>query len=292
MTSFPMYLSTKKMSSSPMTDETKRCHPILIKKIDMSKDIKAIYDFDYRLIDEYFLGMERQGPGSPRVTIQALDFIDNLTDQSCIADIRCGTGGQTMVLAQNTRGKITAIDLSPEHIRKLNDTAERLNLQNRVNGIVGSMDNLPFHDEEFDLIWSEGSIYKLGFVRDLNECRRFLKKGGTIAISQISWFTSERPTEIENFWEKFYSEIDTIPNKVQQMQEAGYMPVATFVLPENCWTEHYFPLMDDAQEIFLRKYAGNKAAKDLLKQEQYVKEFYHKYKAYFGYAFYIGKRIK
>lgn len=258
----------------------------------MSDDIKTIYDFDYRLIREYFSSVERQGPGSPQVTLQALDFIDNLTDNSQIVDIGCGTGGQTMVLAQNAPGKITAIDISPEYIKRLNKNAEQLNLQNNVNGIVGSMDNLPFHEEEFDLIWSEGAIYNIGFERGLNEWRKFLKKGGYLAVTENTWFTSERPSEIQKFWRKAYPEIDTISNKVAQMQKAGYMPVAAFVLPENCWTEHFFPPMVAAQEIFLRKYAGNQAAEDFLKHEQYVKELYSKYKAYFGYAFYIGKRIE
>ena len=44
----------------------------------MNDEIKTIYDFDYRLIREYFSGLERQGPGSPQVTIQALHFVDNL----------------------------------------------------------------------------------------------------------------------------------------------------------------------------------------------------------------------
>ena len=43
--------------------------------------------------------MERQGPGSPEVTLKALSFVDGLTDEYLIADIGCGTGGQTMVLA-------------------------------------------------------------------------------------------------------------------------------------------------------------------------------------------------
>jgi len=258
----------------------------------MNDKIKTIYDFDFRLIREYFSSVERQGPGSPQVTIQALNFVDTLTENSRIADIGCGTGGQTMDLAQNAVGKITAIDLSPEYIEKLNKKAKQLNLQDKVKGIVGSMENLPFGQEEFDLIWSEGAIYHIGFERGLNEWRKFLKKGGYIAVSENTWFTDERPAEIQKFWQKAYPEIDTIPNKVAQMQKEGYMPVATFVLPENCWTEHFFPPFVSVQEIFLKKYAGNQAAENFIKHEQYVKELYYKYKAYFGLAFYIGKRIE
>ena len=258
----------------------------------MSDNIKTIHDFDFQLIREYFSSVERQGPGSPQVTLQALGFVDKLTENSCIADIGCGTGGQSMLLAQNAPGKITAIDLSPEYIKRLNKNAEQLNLQNKIKGIVGSMDDLPFREEEFDLIWSEGAIYNIGFERGLNEWRKFLKLGGYIAVTENTWFTVEQPAEIQKFWQKAYPEIDTISNKVAQMQKAGYMPVATFVLPENCWTEHFFPPLVAVQEIFLRKYAGNQAAEDFIKHEQYVKELYYKYKAYFGLAFYIGKRIE
>ena len=70
----------------------------------MSNDNKSIHEFDFNLICEYFSMLERQGPGSPEVTIKALSFIDNLTEKSRIADIGCGTGGQTMVLAKHAPG--------------------------------------------------------------------------------------------------------------------------------------------------------------------------------------------
>lgn len=77
---------------------------------------KTIHDFDFGLICEYFSGMERQGPGSAETTLKALSFVDGLGENSRIADIGCGTGAPTMVLAKNTKGKITGIDLFPELI--------------------------------------------------------------------------------------------------------------------------------------------------------------------------------
>ena len=114
----------------------------------MSDETKSIHEFDLELIVEYFANLDRQGPGSPEVTSKALSFIDSLNDKSLIADIGCGSGGQTMVLAQHAPGNITGIDLFPVFIDLFNENAERLNLQNRVKGTVGSMDNLPFLDEE------------------------------------------------------------------------------------------------------------------------------------------------
>lgn len=257
----------------------------------MSEETKSIHEFDFGLICEYFSSIERQGPGSPEVTIKALSFIDHLTPASRIADIGCGSGGQTMVMARHAPGQITGIDLFPVFIELFNSNARKLNLQERVTGRVGSMEKLAFEAEELDLIWSEGAIYNIGFERGLNEWRGFLKPGGFIAVSEASWFTDERPAEIDQFWKNAYPEIDTIPVKVAQMQKAGYIPVATFVLPENCWTEHFYEPQIPAQESFLKKHAGNKTAEELVANERHEAELYHKYKEFYGYVFYIGKKI-
>lgn len=257
----------------------------------MSKENKSIHEFDLSLIYEYFSGIERQGPGSPEVTVKALSFIDNLTNKSNIADIGCGTGGQTMVLAGHTMGYITGIDFSPIFIDLFNINARKLNVQDRVKGIIGSMDNLPFRSEELDLIWSEGAIYNIGFERGLIEWKKFLKKGGYIAVTEASWFTDERPTEINAFWQDAYPGIDTILNKVAIVQKSGYIPVATFILPENCWTDHFYAPQVSVQKAFLKKYKGNKTAEELIANQQHEAQLYSKYKKYYGYVFYIGKRI-
>lgn len=257
----------------------------------MDSENKTIHDFDFSLICEYFASVERQGPGSPEVTRKALSFIDNLTDQSRIADIGCGTGGQTMVLAQHAPGQITGFDLFPDFIEIFNANAAKLNLQDRVKGVVRSMDDLPFQNEELDLIWSEGAIYNIGFERGLNEWHKYLKTGGYIAVSEATWFTEERPAEINDFWMMHYPEIDTIPNKVAQVQAAGYIPVATFILPENCWTEHFYAPMSVARENFLKKHPGNKTAEELITHQCHEEELYGKYKKFYGYVFYIAKKI-
>lgn len=256
----------------------------------MNNDNTSIHDFDIKLICEFFSNMDRQGPGSPEVTLKALNFIDNLNAESRIVDLGCGTGGQTMVLAQHAPGKITGIDLFPDFIQLFNRNAERLNLQNRVHGVIGSMEDLPFEEKELDLIWCEGAIYNIGFERGLNEWYKFLKTGGYIAVSEASWFTSERPAELEDFWKDAYPEIDTIPHKVAQMQTAGFIPVATFILPENCWLEHFYTPQIKAQEKFLNKYAENQMAKELISNLRHEAQLYAKYKAFYGYVFYVGKK--
>lgn len=254
------------------------------------EDMK-IQGFEFNLINEFFTELERQGPGSSEETVRALSFIKNLSNKSKIADLGCGTGFQTMVLAKNTEASITALDLYGGSIDRLNITAKKLGLQGRVKGIVGSMDNLPFQHEEFDVIWSEGAISNIGFEKGLNHWKDFIKKDGYVALTCESWFTEKRPAEIEKWWTDAVPDIGTISHNISIMQKTGYIPVAAFTLPESCWIDNYFVPQQARQEEFLEMHAGNQTVQDMISFMRREAELYSKYKQYYGYVFYIGKKI-
>ena len=129
----------------------------------MNNEDNTNYGLDVNLICEFFMGMDRQGPGSPDMTVKALSFIEGLDERSRIADLGCGTGGQTMTLAEACPAQITAIDNYPGFIDKLNHEVQAKGLQARVNGLVGTMEEPPFEPGSLDLIWCEGAIYNIGF---------------------------------------------------------------------------------------------------------------------------------
>jgi SAM-dependent methyltransferase len=257
------------------------------KRLKMGDREPSVFD----LVVEIHAGLERQGPGSPEATLKALGFLDNLGDNIRAADLGCGTGGQTMHLARRISGNITGLDFCPDFISVFNRNAGKANLQERVRGVVGSMDSLPFRQEELDLIWSEGAVDNIGFDRCLNYWKSFLKKDGRIAVSCPSWFTEERPSEIEKFWGDAGCSLDTTGRNVLLMQKAGYVPVAAFALPETCWTDNYFIPREEALKALSRKYPGNRTVEDFVQNNRYEVELYSKYKQFYGYVFYIGKKI-
>ncbi len=254
-----------------------------------NEHIPTIHDFDFDLICEYFLAFERQGPGSPEMTLRALGFIEGLTADSRIADLGCGTGGQTMTLAAATPARITGLDLFPAFIDRLNEQSAAMGFAWRVQGLVGSMDAPPFEAESLDLIWSEGAIYNIGFERGLKEWRQLLKPGGYVAVTENTWFTEQRPKEIEEFWNAAYPEMDTIPAKISTMQRAGYEFIAAFTLPEKCWVDFYAPQIE-ALKAFAEKHAGSSAATGFVESEFYEQSLWRKYRSHYGYVFYIGRR--
>lgn len=243
------------------------------------------------LLIEVHAGLKRQGPGSSEMTLRALSFVDNLNENSRIADLGCGTGGQTMVLAQNTAGYITGVDMISDFIEIFNDNTKKFHLDKRVTGIVGSVEELPFGTEELDLIWSEGVIDGIGFEKGLTYWSKFLKEGGHIAVTCPSWLTDICPAEVERFWAQAGSGLDTIEHNMSIMKKAGYSFVAAFTLPETCWTENYFIPRETSEKALLQKYAGNQTAERYIKDDKYEAELFSKYKKDYGYVFYIGKKV-
>lgn len=183
------------------------------------------------LIIDFHQDARRLGPGSDEETERALSFVGNLNKDAKILDIGCGTGAQTMVLAEKTMAQIVAVDLFPQFLGKLEEKIQLRNLGTQIKTEKRSMLELPYPDQEFDAIWAEGSIYNMGFAKGLQEWKRLLRPGGFMAVSEISWLTATRPTEVEQYWTKNYAEIDTISNKIKVIEERGYLPVVHLCFP-------------------------------------------------------------
>jgi len=257
----------------------------------MEDDFKPIADFDMEIIINFFKGVIRQGPGSIEETKRALQFIPTLKENSKIADMGCGTGASTMVLAASTLSQITAVDLFPDMIKGLEEKIKAAGYENRVKGLVASMDASLFEENQFDVIWAEGSIYNIGFEKGLTKWHKLLKSNGMVAVTEASWFTNKRPKIIENFWKCNYPAIDTISANIKMLENSGYMPVANFILPETCWTDNFYVSVAERIEEFTKMYTDNDAIQQFLARAKEEIVLYDKYKDYYGYVFYIGKKL-
>jgi len=243
------------------------------------------------LLIETHIGLERQGFGSRETTLKALSFIDNPGKITRAADLACGTGGQTMVLAEHIPGSIVGVDICSVFIDVLNCNAEKLNLSEKIEGIVGDITNLSFEQEEFDLIWSEGAIDAIGFEKGLKNWHGFLKKDGYVAVSCPSWLTVERPVEVANMWIDAGSSLDCVEMNIEAMQRAGYAFVSAFTLPESDLTDNYFIPREKAGKAILENYPENETVKEYLAGDKFEAELYAKYKQHYGYVFYIGRKV-
>jgi SAM-dependent methyltransferase len=153
------------------------------------------------------------------------------------------------------------------------------------------MDDLPFAEAEFDVIWSEGAIYNIGFKRGVADWKRYLRPGGLLVVSEISWMTGTRPAEIQRHWESEYPEIDVASSKMKVLEENGYSPIGYFVLPEHCWLENYYLPMQDSFPDFLDRNGNSEAARAIVEAETKEIELYDQYKSHYGYGVYIARKV-
>jgi cyclopropane fatty-acyl-phospholipid synthase-like methyltransferase len=247
---------------------------------------------DIELLIDFHVGAKRQGPGSDTDTLKALGFIGiDPKKPLTILDIGCGSGAQTLTLAQHLKGKITAVDLYPKFLDKLNERARSLSLSDKIITLEKSMDDLPFSEEEFDIIWSEGAIYNIGFQNGIKKWKNYLKTGGCISVSEMTWKTKLRPREIEEYWNKEYPEIDTASAKIKILEENGFSPLGFFFLDANSWIDNYYNPIENRLEDFLIRHGNSEAAKAIVKSEKREIALFKKYNEYLSYGFYIAKKL-
>lgn len=153
------------------------------------------------------------------------------------------------------------------------------------------MENLSFDKEEFDIIWSEGAVYIMGFEAGIKNWKYFLKTGGYIALSEITWTTNSRPSEIDQYWNNEYPEIDTASKKIKILEENDFSPIGYFILSEDSWIENYYKPMEERFDDFLSKHNNSEIAKNMIDNQKEEIRKYKEYKDYLSYGFYIAKKV-
>lgn len=230
--------------------------------------------------------LDRLSPGSEDTTLKAIDKIDiNINDELNILDIACGVGSSTILLANYFKNaEIEAFDLFKHYIGELNDKITKNNLEDRVFAGVGDMNDPDFANEEFDIVFCESSVEIMGFKKALKEWKRLLKPDGYMVISDVSWISKPSRESIK-FWKDIYGEVDTIENKIMQIENEGYEFIDYVTVPEDEWFSYHQKL-----EKNLNSLNGDKSAKDFVKQLKKEMDYYRNHKEDYSYVFYIMKK--
>ncbi len=208
---------------------------------------------NYDLLIDLHKNNVRQGPGGDEQTKLAMNLAGLLDTFGVlqVADMGCGTGASTLLLARYLNAKITAVDLFPDFLDILKCNAERQGMANKITTLACSMDDLPFEEGSLDVIWTEGAIYNIGFEKGIKSFKDLLKPGGILAVSEITWLTKERPEEITDYWDSEYPEIASASEKIRILEEHGFLLKGYFPLPESCWVENYYtPLENNLMSLW------------------------------------------
>jgi ubiquinone/menaquinone biosynthesis C-methylase UbiE len=239
--------------------------------------------------------LPREGPGDSDSTLRALSLLKDLPQSPCILDIGCGPGMQTLDLAQATNGKIIGVDTHQPFLDQLQRRAQTEGLAEYISTVNQSMFALQFQEQSFDLLWSEGAIYTIGFETGLRTWRPLLrspnpvsgKPGGYVAVTEISWLKLNPPEEVYSYWMADYPGMRSIDENLQSVRAAGYRTIDHFVLPSSSWWTDYYTPIEARLPGLRKKYHGNAEAKEWLDATQKECDIYRKYSDWYGYVFYV-----
>jgi len=241
------------------------------------------------LFYEMFKQMPRQGPGKSEYTKKALSFCA-IPDSPQILDIGCGTGAQTLSLAENTDGRITAVDNYGPFLEELRKEAKKSGLSEKIQTTQSDMNQLSLK-QKFDLIWCEGAIFIIGFDKGLREFKKLLKPGGFMAVTEVAWIKQNPPRGAVAYWEKEYPAITDVVGNIHIIRSAGYELVHHFIMPQDAWDEFYSALKDITIQM-QEKYKDNKEAEKVIDYAVKEIEAYEKFSEFYGYVFFIMKNQK
>ncbi|TVQ72841.1 MAG: class I SAM-dependent methyltransferase [Oceanospirillales bacterium] len=227
-----------------------------------------------------FQTIERWGPGTDADSLKALALLP--TTPQNIIDIGCGKGFSTSLLAQHTTAHITAVDNEQNALDELADRLTKLQLDTRVTLSCSSMTELPFTEECFDLIWSEGSAYIMGVEQALQQWRPLLKRKGCMVFSDLVWLTNTPSPEADEFWQQEYPDMKTVEKRLAQIQQAGFEVIDHFKLSEQAGFDYYNPLKE--RVIALKPSMPESLAIADLEREIAI---YERYPTEFGYHMFV-----
>jgi cyclopropane fatty-acyl-phospholipid synthase-like methyltransferase len=233
----------------------------------------------------------RQGPGGDVESLFAAQIAG--LDASLplkIADIGCGTGASAILLADRLNAQVTAVDFLPEFLDVLNKRAKARGVGEKITTVHASMDSLDFSPEYFDVIWSEGAVYNIGFERGISYWKQFLKPGGMLVVSEITWLTESRLEELQSYWDAEYPEAGTASQNIHILEQHGYRPEGYFILSPQCWIDNYYEPLQSRYEGFIKKHNGSGKASSLLESDRREIDLYRKYSDYYSYGFYIARK--
>ncbi len=243
------------------------------------------WDYFYEIFED----LPRQGPGAFESTKHALRSIPTLTKEHRILDIGSGTGTQTFDLAALTDAQIVAVDNHPPFINAIAHRSAELGFGNRIAATIGDMADLKFPNGSFDVVWSEGAVFIIGFSKGLADWHRLVKSGGYMVISESCWLKENPPAELLEFFTKEGADIETIESRKSAISANGYHLIDNFVLPEKGWRENYYAPMLKVLDRFKNKYFDNPDALAVASRCQHEIDLYEKYSEYYGYVFFVMK---
>lgn len=254
-------------------------------------------EFFFEIFDA---SLPRLGPGDDASTKRALRSLLSFSirgkvdspepSKLRILDLGCGNGAQTIQLAKHADCTILAVDNHQPYLDELRRRAEAAGVSEKIQVYLGDMRSLNLEKGSFDMIWSEGALYIMGFRDGLAACHSLLVPDGLVAVTELCWLKSDPPEECHRFFADEYPAMATVDSALEAVEACKYEVLDYFVLPESAWWNQYYHPLEDRLQAFRGKYSADQGKIDVVESVQTEINIYQRYSDYYGYVFFLMRR--
>jgi SAM-dependent methyltransferase len=197
-----------------------------------------------RLVDQILGALQQAGHDVGRPTVEMFNSVDQLhggglnstkllaelvglTKDFRVLDAGCGVGGSSRYLANAFGCGIDAIDLTPEYVEAADTLNAHCGLDDKISVGVGSVTDLAFDDQSFDLVWCQNVTMNVADKPSMfAEAYRVLMPGGRYAISHAAQGPEGAPYyPLPWAREPSYSFLGTPDDILGLLEDAGFVIV-------------------------------------------------------------------
>ena len=180
--------------------------------------------------------LDRMNKSHENMAVWGVSHFD-IKEDDLILDIGCGGGKNIERFAKEiTAGKVVGIDYSEVSVEKSIELNREAIEAGKVEVIQGSVSEMPFEDNAFDIVTGFETIYFWpDFINDLKEVNRVLKKGGLVFFCNEAVYREGEMEKYDGLVELLDMKIYSEEVLKESLEKTGFKDFKAYIDDENDW---------------------------------------------------------
>ncbi|MFN3201516.1 MAG: class I SAM-dependent methyltransferase [Bradymonadia bacterium] len=187
----------------------------------------------------FYADLPRIEPGGVTFSSAYLSAI-TIKSTDVVAELGSGLGSNATWIARSRCCPVVAVDPDPRCLKETMRRAEEGGGDVFVRPVRADLASLPFQDQAFKVVVSEGAALSLGLKHALTVWRRILAPGGILALTYPGVVNKGAPTEVRGPLERRMAEpMGTLADYHAVVRGAGFELVHQVSMQPELWESHY-----------------------------------------------------